>query len=102
MRADIFGVSEWELFYTLTTGATLVVRRARLTLSLRVHSSYTLTTGAVHSHHGSHAQVMPDVVVRSPPHFSRALVRHKVTVAFLIPSHVDALLPRLQASEIDG
>ena len=59
----IFGVSEWELFWTLTHSATLLV--------------------------------VSDAAVRSPTTFARLLVEHRVSVCFLIPSHVDALLDPL-------
>ena len=59
----IFGVSEWELFWTLTHSATLLV--------------------------------VSDAAVRSPTTFARLLVEHRVSVCFLIPSHVDAILDPL-------
>ena len=56
----IFGVSEWELFWTLTHSATLLV--------------------------------VSDAAVRSPTTFAKLLVEHRVSVCFLIPSPVAALL----------
>ena len=59
----IFGISEWEIFYTLSHGATLAI--------------------------------VPLSIVRSPAMLSKSLVDHRASVAFLIPSHLEALLPFL-------
>ena len=59
----IFGISEWELFYTLSHTATL--------------------------------SIIPQKVVQAPTALARSLVDHRAAVVFLIPSHLDALLPHL-------
>ena len=63
--AYIFGVSEWELFYTLTSGATLLI--------------------------------CSDALVRKPPAFAEAIAL--CSVAFLVPSHLDMLLPSLHSTK---
>eukprot|EP00966_Prymnesium_polylepis_P209890 4861071-Prymnesium_polylepis.2 len=62
--ALVFGISEWEIFWTLL--------------------------------HGGTAAIVPDAVVRNPFAFARVLSTTATTVVFLIPSHLDALLPALE------
>jgi len=62
----IFGVSEWELFWTLTTGASLAI--------------------------------IPPEIVKQPQAMAMALIEHSCAVAFLTPSHVEALLPALDSA----
>ena len=58
-----FGISEWEIFWTLSSGAALVIPPAH--------------------------------VIRSPLKFSRLIVDRKTSVLFMIPSHLNVLLPLL-------
>ena len=60
----IFGISEWEIFWTLAHGATLCI--------------------------------VPDAQMRTPATFVDALERMGASFAFLVPSHLAALLPPME------
>jgi non-ribosomal peptide synthetase component F len=62
----VFGVSEWELFHTLTAGATLVI--------------------------------CPDALLRTPRSLATAVA--PCALLFLVPSHLNMLLPALRS--VDG
>ena len=66
----IFGISEWEIFWTLAYSATL--------------------------------SIVPDALMRTSSTFCDTLERMGASVAFLVPSHLAALIPPMEGAVQDG